>query len=106
MILQALIRFGSQSEKRMWLPTPIYERVPHFYLLVGLLFIADGLYLGFEIAYSFFYIALGLACSTYGIVLRVIRQQHRRTHSPGKAAAELLESAPLDSPMPGEQSVA
>lgn len=38
----------------IWLPTPIYERIPHFYFLAGLLFMTDGLYLGFENAFSFF----------------------------------------------------
>ena len=46
----------------MWLPTPIYERIPHFWLLLGLLFMSSGLYLGFEYDWSMFYYVVGVAC--------------------------------------------
>ena len=34
--------------KVMWLAKPIYERLPQFYFLFGLLVVAGGLYLGFD----------------------------------------------------------
>jgi hypothetical protein len=63
----------------MWLPTPIYERVPQFWFLLGLLFIATGLYLGFEFALSFWYIAIGFSCCAYGAGIFLVRLRHRRT---------------------------
>ena len=46
----------------MWLPSPVYERVPQFWLLMGLLFLAFGLYLGFEFQLIFVYLGLGALC--------------------------------------------
>lgn len=44
----------------MWLPSSIYERIPQFWLLMGLMFFAFGLYLGFEYQLIFAYLALGV----------------------------------------------
>lgn len=72
----------------MWLPTPIYERVPQFWFLLGLLFIATGLYLGFEFALSFWYIAIGLSGCAYGAGIFLVRLRHRRTpQSVGQSSA-------------------
>ena len=46
----------------MWIPTPIYERIPQFWLLLGLLFMSSGLYLGFDYDWSMFYYVTGVAC--------------------------------------------
>ena len=46
----------------MWLPTPIYERIPQFWLLLGLLFMSSGTYLGFDYSLSFVYFGVGFAC--------------------------------------------
>lgn len=46
----------------MWIPTPIYERIPQFWLLLGLLFMSSGLYLGFDYDWSKFYYVVGVAC--------------------------------------------
>ena len=72
----------------MWLPTPIYERVPQFWFLMGLLFIANGLYLGFEFVASFGYVAVGAICSLFGIGIAAMRIKHRRENpSPQQDAA-------------------
>jgi hypothetical protein len=62
----------------MWLPTPVYERIPQFWFLLGLLFIANGLYLGLDIAISFGYIAVGFGCCIYGVGIAVVRMRYRR----------------------------
>jgi hypothetical protein len=62
----------------MWLPTPIYERIPQFWFLLGLLFIATGLYLGFEYVLSFYYLALGGLCSVYGLSIFLVRLRYRQ----------------------------
>jgi len=42
----------------MWLPTPIYEKAPHYWLLLGLLLIVLGVYLGLEVASSYMYLGV------------------------------------------------
>jgi len=66
----------------MWLPAPIYERIPQFWFLIGLLFFATGLYLGFDFAATFGYLALGLGCSANGVRIAILRMRYRR----GRAA--------------------
>ena len=61
----------------MWLPTPIYERVPQFWLLLGLLFMTSGTYLGFDYALSFVYFAVGFACAIWSVTIYVRRASHR-----------------------------
>ena len=61
----------------MWPPTPIYERVPQFWFLLGLLFVATGLYLGFEFALSFWYMIIGLFCCAFSAGIFVLRLRER-----------------------------
>lgn len=49
----------------------LIERVPMVWLLLGLLIISGGLYLGFENSLSFVYVFVGGFCSVYGIVLYI-----------------------------------
>ena len=65
----------------MWLPTPIYERIPQFWFLLGLYFIAIGLYVGFNVPVSFLYIIGGFVCCMYGIGIYLVRLRYRQ-HSP------------------------
>lgn len=64
----------------MWLPTPIYERIPQCYVLIGLLLITDGLYLGFEYTIAFWYIGFGLLSCFWGIGVSVTRLAARKKH--------------------------
>ncbi len=61
----------------MWSPTPSYERVPQVWFLLGLLFVATGLYLGFEFELSFAYIAIGSFCCAFGMAIFVLRLRER-----------------------------
>ena len=63
--------------KIMWLPTPIYERIPQFWFLLGILFIASGVYLGFEFHQSFWYLGIGFVCWLYGGGIFLLRLHHR-----------------------------
>ena len=65
----------------MWLPTPVYERIPQFWFLMGLLFIANGLYLGIDFAISLGYIAVGLVSCAYGVGIALLRMQYRKGRS-------------------------
>jgi hypothetical protein len=61
----------------MWLPTPVYERVPQFWFLIGLLFITAGMYIGFEYVLTMYYVGLGFGCCGYGLGIFVLRLRHR-----------------------------
>ena len=91
----------------MWLPTPIYERIPQFYFLVGLLFIANALYISFEFTVSFYYIAFGLASCSYGAGLFVRRLNHRKnipSVAGGVPAVNAAQAAPEAPAVDEEQS--
>lgn len=77
----------------MWIPTPVYERIPQFWFLLGLLFIANGLYIGLDFAVAFGYGAIGLICCAYGVGIEVMRSRYRSNKSADDDAAEPAESA-------------
>lgn len=65
----------------MWLPTPVYERLPQFWLLLGLLFMSSGVYLGFDYDLSFVYFGVGAACVVWALAIFVKRLRYRKTPS-------------------------
>ncbi|KPK56218.1 MAG: hypothetical protein AMS22_02040 [Thiotrichales bacterium SG8_50] len=70
----------------MWLPTPIYERTPQLWLLMAVLFVVLGSYIGFAYPLTYFYVALGIVCAIRGV--RVLRM--RRTYR--QAIIEAVEN--------------
>jgi hypothetical protein len=62
----------------MWLPEPIYERFPQFLLLLGLLFMFSGTYLGFDYEPSYFYFGVGFACYIWSLSVFSIRRRRRQ----------------------------
>ena len=66
--------------------TIVFERLPMVWFLLGLLFIATGLYVGFRNPMVFAYLMVGFFCCAYGLALFV--QQLREP--PRKSAARLL----------------
>ena len=77
----------------MWLAKPLYERIPQFYFLVGLLFMANGLYLGFAFVLSFYYIAFGLISCCYGVAIFMMRLQNRPGQSLVQATATTAKTS-------------
>jgi len=71
----------------MWIPTPIYERIPQFWLLLGLLFMSSGVYLGFDYELTFLYFGTGVFCVVWGARIFVMRHVYRN-----KPQDQLLES--------------
>lgn len=61
----------------MWIPTPIYERIPQFLLLLGLLFMSSGTYLGFDYKLSFLYFGVGFVCCIWSLWIFTMRLKHR-----------------------------
>jgi len=62
----------------MWLPTPIYERIPQFWLLLGLLFMSSGTYLGFDYSLAFVYFGVGFACCIWSLWIFSMRLRSRK----------------------------
>ena len=63
----------------MWLPASVYERIPLFWLLIGVLFVAGAFYFGFSYPLSYTYLGLGLLCVIWSgcvIGLRMRRNRH------------------------------
>ena len=61
----------------MFRGAPLYERVPMVWVLVGLLFISSGLYLGFDYSMSFVYMIVGMFCFAFGVALFGLRLSER-----------------------------
>ncbi len=71
--------YRQRVKKLMWLPTPIYKRMPLFWLVLGLLFIATGWYMGFQFTLTFGYVAIGIACCFFGIGIFLARRAPRQS---------------------------
>lgn len=56
----------------MKLVSDIFERLPQVWVLVGLLIISSGLYLGFDYSLIFVYLGVGILCFVYGVALYVM----------------------------------
>lgn len=81
----------------MWLPTPIYERAPLFSLLLGLLFVSAGIYMGFESTMAFVYIGAGFFCISWSARVVIMRSKSRHYSPP----AEVTDvTPPLDHTQP------
>lgn len=85
--------FVQDSYQLMWLPTPIYERTPQLWLLMGILFVVLGLYIGFAYKLTVFYLVLGVFCVGRGVHIRRLRSNYRRART---REAELDEDPAVD----------
>lgn len=98
----------------MWLPTPVYERIPQFWLLLGLLFMSSGTYLGFDYELSFLYFGVGFACCVWSASIFSMRLRKRREMKDQRKleqqqqAAERKQTAnqPADDPNLGAETAA
>lgn len=64
----------------MWLPSQFYEKAPHYWLVLGLLFILVGSYLGTQVErnYLFVGVAVGLSCCLWSIRVFTLRAKFRK----------------------------
>ena len=65
----------------MQIRADIFERAPIVWLLLGLLLISGGLYLGFDHALAFVYVLVGVFCALYGPLLFVFKKREQPRHS-------------------------
>lgn len=72
----------------MWLPTPIYERLPHFLLLAGLLFLSTVMYLGVSHPQTPIYFGAGFFCGLWSLAIFELRLRHRKPPRRQKPAAK------------------
>lgn len=78
----------------MWLPSPVYERAPQFWVLLGLLFMSVGTYLGFDYSVSFLLYAIGFVCVGWSFCISVMRAINRKKpHIVEKPAEQPAEQA-------------
>jgi len=79
----------------MWLPTPVYERIPQFWLLLGLLFMSSGTYLGFDYSLSFWYFGAGFVCCIWSLWIFSMRLTARKApdQEPVPQASEESQAA-------------
>lgn len=76
----------------MWLPTPIYERTPQLWLLMAILFVVLGSYIGFAYPLTYFYVLLGVVCAVRGT--QVLRMRKRfRTPQPESGDDTFIRAA-------------
>jgi len=84
----------------MRLVTIVFERLPMVWLLLGLLFIATGLYLGFDYTLTFVYLIVGAFCSLYGLLLFIFLRIERPRKSQGSTLSPHFISAGATVAMP------
>jgi threonine/homoserine/homoserine lactone efflux protein len=88
----------------MWLPTPIYERIPQFWLLLGLLFMSSGTYLGFDYGLSFLYFGVGFVCSLWSLWIFSLRAHARRVLRQKQKEERLLQHEAAEAAKAEQQS--
>lgn len=77
----------------MWIPKPVYERAPQYWVFVGLLLVVVGIYLGLEVHPAFFLVGSGsgLGSVVWGWMIYDRRKQ------------ELFRTSIRRSPVSGER---
>jgi hypothetical protein len=78
----------------MWIPKPIYDHAPLFWLLLGALFLAGGIYLGFSDALRAAYFVFAVFCFAHAAWTFVARRRFRqqREPAPGDRSPEPAKS--------------
>jgi len=61
----------------MWLPKKLYERIPQYWLILGLLFMSSGLFFGFNDPMTKFYFGTGVVCCLFSMAVFTARLRAR-----------------------------
>lgn len=62
----------------MWLPKPLYDHLPRFWLLLGVAFLAGGIYLDFGDALKIAYFVFAVFCFGQSAWTFAARRRFRR----------------------------
>ena len=91
----------------MQIRADIFERAPMVWLLLGLLLISGGLYLGFDHALTFVYVLVGIFCALYGPLLFFFKKREQPQHSSKRTLSRNFISAgsTVVMPVPDESDV-
>ncbi|MEE8157172.1 MAG: hypothetical protein V3T51_03380 [Gammaproteobacteria bacterium] len=76
---------------RVWLPKPIYESLPYYYLVAGVISLGAALYLDFWY-WPYIGVTAGFACLVAGLVVWLRRKDFR--NSAAQAAGEPPQPGP------------
>ena len=71
-------RKGNINDFDMWIAKPIYESLPYFYLLAGIISLGLSMYLNYWYMPAICFV-LGLGCLVAGLVILLKRRDHRVT---------------------------
>lgn len=74
------------------------------WFLLGLLFNAAGLYLGFDYALTFVYLMVGWFCCAYGLTLYIFRLREKPKKSESRRLSPHFISAGTAAAFPAQQS--
>lgn len=75
----------------MWVPKPIYDHAPSFWLLLGALFLAGGIYLDFSDGLRAAYFVFATFCFSHAAWTFLARRRNRR-EAQAQSMAETVES--------------
>ncbi len=90
----------------MQLSSDLFERAPLVWLLLGLLMISGGLYLGFDHGLTIVYMIIGVFCSLYGPLLFFFKRRERPNRSPRPLSRDFISAgATVIMPAPDEKDV-
>jgi len=62
----------------MYLPNTLYERAPHYWILIGMLLVILGIYLGVELSEKFMVLGVLLGAASCGWGIRILVRRARR----------------------------
>ena len=65
----------------MWIPKPIYDHAPLFWLLLGVVFLAGGIYLNFSDGLKAAYFVFAAFCFSHAVWTFVARRRFREQRS-------------------------
>lgn len=94
----------------MWLAKSASGHIPQFHVLIGLLFVAGDLYLGFDLQLAFCYVGFCVINFAFGVDTFMTRAQHRSAIPTAHAAIskgdepESPEESPAESDRPAPAS--
>ena len=76
----------------MWLPEPVYERLPVAYIIMGMLFFAGTSYIGLSAEFAELYLVCGFFSTLAGfvIILRRRTERSQNTAQDTRTEVELL----------------
>jgi len=89
----------------MRLPESVYKRLPQFWLLLGVLFLVTGVFLGTDYPVTYIYFALGIACVFWSFCIVALRPR-KPEYSWTEPASVADQSPGSDEEEPFKQSMA